>query len=351
MELPASGKAAAKRCCRGGTCSDFIILTILWASLGGTHSARASVKDISAGIMPDLDHALGTSHWVPKECSLGKSKSYVIADGAKNGKSPRPLGWRKNTLENGKQLMDAWAAAFSPESGTICPYMTRDCCVKKKMRFVRLHPKGGEPSFPGIPPLQNDERNCTGLADVKYAEWGSCAFVSRGSSILRAEHGTDIDAHDTVIRLGHMPLLQWKAFTGSRTDVLIGRGTIQARHAGEYPNIRYVIGNDSKKKNGAQTPIKLWGATSAKPTPVAFGKAKVFLGDSRVSDSLYKSMTAPIGKKNRGPSTGIDAVLRVISSGLCRNIDIYGMSANCGGHYYDLKDRMKTHHSCELESW
>ena len=52
-----------------------------------------------------------------------------------------------------------------------------------------------------------------------------------------------------------------------------------------------------------------------------------------------------------GATTGFNQVLKIILSGLCKKIDIYGMSANCGGYYHKRQVNMKVQHSCELESW
>jgi len=52
---------------------------------------------------------------------------------------------------------------------------------------------------------------------------GKCAIVASGSSILRYEYGSEIDAADTVFRIGFGPVLKFVTHVGSRTDVMFVR--------------------------------------------------------------------------------------------------------------------------------
>jgi hypothetical protein len=74
-------------------------------------------------------------------------------------------------------------------------------------------------------------------------------------------------------------------------------------------------------------------------------------GSLELPMGLYRSMTRNIGKKPRGPSTGFREIFSIFLSGFCTSLSIYGTTANCGGYYHNRNVQMKSHHSCELESW
>ena len=45
-----------------------------------------------------------------------------------------------------------------------------------------------------------------------------------------------------------MPLKGWEKYTGIRTDVIIGRGSIQTKYAGDYSHVKVLIGRDTASK-------------------------------------------------------------------------------------------------------
>ena len=54
--------------------------------------------------------------------------------------------------------------------------------------------------------------------------------------MLVREYGEDIDAHDVVIRMGHLPLNKHKKSVGSRSDVIIYRpGSLKRDQKGHRP--------------------------------------------------------------------------------------------------------------------
>lgn len=149
-----------------------------------------------------------------------------------------------------------------------------------------------------------------------------------------------------------MPLSGWSTVVGSRTDILIGRGTIQSKQAHDYNSLKYLIGRDSPgARTGVTESLKIVDSLNFVPQSQQLNNNIVNVGIPQVGTALYHVMTSPIGKKHRGSSTGFTHVLRIIFSGLCSRVHIFGLSSNCGGYYYDPKVRMKLHHSCELESW
>jgi len=149
-----------------------------------------------------------------------------------------------------------------------------------------------------------------------------------------------------------MPLIGWFKVAGSRTDILIGRGTIQSKYAHTYNSLKYLIGKDSSGANMSSThELEIADSLNFYPLLGHVNHVKVNLGSPQVGDAIYRVMTSPIGKKYRGMSTGFQHALRIIFSGLCSRVHIFGLSSDCGGYYHNQNVKMKLHHSCELESW
>jgi hypothetical protein len=149
-----------------------------------------------------------------------------------------------------------------------------------------------------------------------------------------------------------MPLVGWSKVAGNRTDVLIARGTIHSKYAHDYDGLKYIIGKErSGTSNLLPIQLEIVDSLNFYPKLHTVNNVKVNLGSPQLGHALYKVMTSPIGKKSRGPSTGFLHVLRIIFSGLCSKVNIFGLSAECGGYYHDQNVQMKLHHSCELESW
>ena len=92
--------------------------------------------------------------------------------------------------------------------------------------------------------VQASEKNCFFLSKeclkygltnkdlVEYEEmiprlerrtWGSCALIGLSDDMLFHEYGKDIDSHDVVIRMGHLPLDKYKKHVGSKSDIVIYR--------------------------------------------------------------------------------------------------------------------------------
>lgn len=148
-----------------------------------------------------------------------------------------------------------------------------------------------------------------------------------------------------------MPLEGWSKYIGKKTHVLLGRGSIQSKFALNLEELRLIIGKDSLLKMTNTQHIERYFSVRVKPKEEMHGIHKIVVGDPEPSETLYKITTKPINGKPRGPTTGFREALRVLLSRFCTELDIYGMSPNCGGKYYDLSLGMKLHHSCELESW
>ena len=310
--------------------------------------------DGKPGSMPGLSYPLGSFEWYPDEC---RRKIEVVGEEPGRRKllsshrnKKRVPGWKQGMFHDAELVLDSWLNLLN-FNGT-CAFEVRDCCSPGSKRFRRVSHKHAGVVFHYVETVDS-ELACKSQISIPKGSWGSCVFIASGSTLLRRTQGKFIDEHDTIIRLGHMPLDGWEKYTGSRTDILIGRGTIQSNFAlGKETKLRFVIGKDSTPNFQSVDRVRFSDSTLIKPTLNKHNpQLKLILGDPSISDILYEISTKPLGGKRRGQTTGFSHILRIILSQFCEEIDVFGMSPNCGGHYYNLKSVMKNHHSCELESW
>ena len=320
--------------------------------------------DQKPGAMHGLVSPLGTNFWSSHRCTTaGNFKYEKTKTQLMSTKKNRPPGWIKNGLIYGEFILNHTIKELvSVSPGDIyCPYLTSHCCnssalyMKKRGLYMKKG-DGRKHSEATFERFKLDEE-CKDAVSIKPRSWGTCAFVAQGASLRRVARGREIDEHDTVIRLGHMPLKSWEKYTGTKTDVIIGRGTIQTKHAGDYLNVKFLIGADKASKvydknDDSVSHIHMLKAVTRNPKKFSLvNGGTVLIGTPDISASLYRSMTEPIGQKPRGATTGFRSALDVILSGFCQSVDVYGTTPNCGGYYHNINYVMKVHHSCELESW
>jgi hypothetical protein len=193
------------------------------------------------------------------------------------------------------------------------------------------------------------------LPVIEDGSWGSCALVGLADTMLNKKKGSDIDRHDTVIRLGEVPLAKYKEFVGTKTDAIWVRrsakmapkGTVSKEHAER----RWYIGH-----NNGNTDI---------PTLKVFAHSKKTQNSDNQVESIFQpahdlyarfidprwNKRSKTKAKERKPSSGFADAILLISSKYCQRLDLYGFSANCGGAYYNTGHLMQKTHNCELESW
>lgn len=321
--------------------------------------------DLQSGSMPDLQHSLGTEFWYPYYClkrmnlssNLNfeikrKSGRSLLRDKQKVKPKKRIPGWEHGKLKYAEVILDRWLDLL--DNDATCAFDTRECCFASMTRYKRASRKFNGPNMKYVM-SEDTESSCSSKISVPRGSWGKCAFIASGAVLLRRRSGREIDEHDTVIRLGHMPLEGWSEYVGKKTNVLIGRGTIQSKYAIAHKNLTYMIGKDSLSHNKKDLQdlqiLEKSDSVSVEPELLTMGKVEAMAGDPYVADILYSIATKPVNGKARGPTTGFGHVLRILLSNFCTELNIYGMSPNCGGYYYDLKSQMKLHHSCEFESW
>merc|ERR1719158_1833304 len=64
--------------------------------------------------------------------------------------------------------------------------------------------------------------NATGWGKIFEAPLQRCAIVGNSPSMHKGGHGTEIDAHDTIIRIGKLPTTSFFEDFWRKTDVLFG---------------------------------------------------------------------------------------------------------------------------------
>lgn len=211
-----------------------------------------------------------------------------------------------------------------------CFFISRDC-LQSGLSFIKLYEH--ESDFPFF----------------ESRSWGSCALVGLSDQLLVREYGEDIDAHDVVIRMGHLPLNKYKKSVGSRSDVIIYRpGSLKRDQKGHRPmDVKaYLCKNPFQVKD--QSTEKTSFKVVKDDTGNIYCDRVRGKNDFALSllDQLYENM-AP-GKK---PTSGTIYALRLAFSRLCGRLDIYGISSGGGGTYFEPEAVTKAKHGTELDSW
>ena len=344
-------------------------LTSLWilSMVEKFYATPIVVGDRKPGVMLDLPAPLGTEYWIPSECKLGYAQqSASLKRGNFKWRGlKRPQGWKKDSLVFGEEILNATFANLI-QGQEFCPYLTQQCCREKELYDEHS-------VLVNITSVLKAHRlpNCESLASMSRNSLGSCAFVAPGSSLLRVPRGSMIDEHDTVIRLGHEPLKGWEKYAGTKTTAVIGKKNLEKRAkekrklearqnkvSKNIEGILYKFGQDSQRrryeKGNKVVHIPDFGTTKQKPQQLTMSNGqKILIGSvAHLHKSLYRTMTVPAkGRIRRARSTGYEEILKLLFSDLCSRVDVFGMTANCGGYYHSREHVMSIHHSCELESW
>ena len=184
--------------------------------------------------------------------------------------------------------------------------------------------------------------------------WGSCAIVGLSDDMLLHEYGQYIDAHDVVIRMGHIPLTKYKKYAGSRSDIVIYRPGALKRDLKDHRSSdvkAYLCRNPSSILNGGKRAMNVDHKTNF---AAVRGSESIYCDKSRgendfaylLLNQLYKNM-AP----HKKPTTGTLSAIRLAFSRLCSRLDIYGISSSGGGTYFEPEAITKAKHGTELDSW
>ena len=183
--------------------------------------------------------------------------------------------------------------------------------------------------------------------DLKPGAFGTCAVVAVGDVLLTAKRGSEIDAHDTVIRY-NAPLKRYKAAVGSKSDVIYWKVRGEEKEygqEGQKPS-RYVMFKDE---------TKLWMV--AKPKEVSDNKYlnKPILWPSTRRGELMEVVYGGYKterKLDRGAASGGNKLAGdILASGLCTRVDLYGYTAKGTAKYFNKGKAMSTVHIMGLEHW
>jgi len=274
----------------------------------------------------------------PVNLKFARSPSLIRRPQGTKARKKRPPAWVSPHLSNSDINKIDDMALFFLNRSNFCPFLSKDCLSPGKEY------KRKKDELPIRLSLQEWQR----LPHIKEESWGSCAFVGLGDNLLQKPKGKEIDSHDVVIRLGEPPLVAFKSFVGLKTDATWIRRTAKMAPRGFVSNERKNVKWYFERSNGVDIPVLktalLFDAKSPTFTPF-----HTFLYEIVKVTKWNKS--ARKGNSSRSPSTGFKAALALMFSRYCKRLDIYGLSFNCGGAYFNTNHLMQTKHNCELESW
>lgn len=249
----------------------------------------------------------------------------------------RPPAWKAPHLSNSDiDKIDDMALFFLNRSN-FCPFFSKDCLIPGK-EYKRKKDES---------PVRLSLHEWEALPQIGEESWGSCAFVGLGDNLLRQRKGKEIDSHDVVIRLGEPPLVEFKSYVGLKTDATWIRRRAKMAPRGYVSDERKNVKWYFERSNGVDIPVLRTALLFDSNSPT-FTPFHTFLYETvkvKKWDKFARKETS------RSPSTGFKAALALMFSHYCKRLDIYGLSLNCGGAYYNTNHLMQTKHNCELESW
>ena len=170
-------------------------------------------------------------------------------------------------------------------------------------------------------------------------EYGSCAVVGSSGTLLNAEFGREIDAHDAVIRVNGAPVVpNYAMHAGMRTTWRVfssphAASDFRFKEQNSFPNTTMLIACDRPYVYSCQNVLY----ASAKP--LLHGLSPIF----------YAAVRRHTDKRKHAiPLTGVVAVAAAIRS--CRSVDVYGMSTMERGkrtcfYYWQCRGTDRQYHS------
>eukprot|EP00191_Tetraselmis_sp_GSL018_P002633 CAMPEP_0177611356 /NCGR_PEP_ID=MMETSP0419_2-20121207/20443_1 /TAXON_ID=582737 /ORGANISM="Tetraselmis sp., Strain GSL018" /LENGTH=334 /DNA_ID=CAMNT_0019107071 /DNA_START=727 /DNA_END=1731 /DNA_ORIENTATION=- len=273
----------------------------------------------------------GDPSYLTPQCRVHANGTPPTYHGHPNQKSSRShipaWGPKHPTEEDMKMIRD------SVDEGRkkFCPFLIKECVEPNKLYRLWMRNKkiaeGGRWQRQFFSQEQYDQ-----LPSIKPGSLGTCAFVSLADTIMtEPAFGRAIDAHDTVLRLGHPPIKGFERYVGQRVDIVVGRGaTLASTLPKGYEHVAWTLGTKFIGTNA--TALQAWGVNrDGSPSNLA-----------SLMGNLYRSMVPPLSNKMRGSTSGIKAAMWVAFSGFCERLDIFGMSPYNGGHYFCNKGRKHT---------
>jgi len=184
-----------------------------------------------------------------------------------------------------------------------------------KIFSLKSHPPGANTAF-----------------DFSKEKFKTCAFVGTGERLLDYEFGSDIDSNEVVFRT-NSPLKRYTNFIGARTDILFARrGRAKKMRGTENISVQkacvVMSGKDSKNDEDPKNCAGITQLWFEKEESQNFWNKvyKYYLEDPTFSLSVQGT---------HSPSGGAVLLLSLVSSGICRRVNVYGISSIGSGHYFE----------------
>ena len=212
-----------------------------------------------------------------------------------------------------------------------CPFLTRDCASLRystgKSAAARLKQSGAKWN-----------ETAQKLPDLKPGSLGSCALIGNSDNMLKHEWGSQIDAHDTVIR-HNTPVGKYAKHVGKKATIVWVKGRYKGGGSASA-SLAYLL-----PKNINELPRNL--RHKGKPVLIRGIGAKPIDKTKRL---LYFLQGANLRRKH--PTGGYSRPLNVIASKLCTRVDLYGFgSRNGSGKYFKKSAKVRPAHMMAYEHW
>jgi len=179
------------------------------------------------------------------------------------------------------------------------------------------------------------------LPDFKRGSLGTCAVVGSAANVLKAKMGTEIDAHDTVLRFAGPHPAQYKQALGTKATGVFEKRSYSRRFKLISPEKYFFFS----------------GRRSSGPPGENFhkkGKQVVQYGSQiggwrNEAQGMWKEMT---GSRRKAPSGGVARIIALANlsrMGACTRLDLYGFGARQQGQFFNTKKLVNRAHVPALE--
>lgn len=172
------------------------------------------------------------------------------------------------------------------------------------------------------------------LGEVSYHSLGSCAVVGLSDSL--GDHGTEIDSHKTVFRIGFLPLERYKVKTGTKTNFTLCRGYKKDTKNCLLPMPIDVYGRSPTRH---MYPKGNYGRILVLKTSQGLRDIGVQSIPENISNIVTSKTKIRFQSLSKGfrRSSGFTFIYYILSSNICDSVSIYGFSRE-RNHSHFFKD-------------
>ena len=297
------------------------------------HPEEAAEREAAAPAEVLVQHTGGMFDVPRSECP-GKPSKKSLGQGA----PPKKVLGAVQTLL--KQMVDGEVPYRGSMWNLTCVFVTKECADPATTHGLRVMKKMGLNEAKIEQVRQN-------MPDFTEGSLGTCAIVANSDNLLKAQRGTEIDAHDTVLR-HNTPLKGFAKNVGTKSSIIFvksnyrqgGKGGLKASDGvgSGMADLAYATLQDVSqapknfKSNGRPLFLRGGGAI-----PLA-----------RLRRELYKVSGQP---RSKHPSGGFARPFNLLASRLCTRVDLYGFSGDMGGKYFAKATKVRDAHSMGFEHW